>query len=154
MNDLLVEALRQMVEGDDFTAPATLLADLTAEQATTATGGNSDSIASIVWHTLFWVEAWNAAAGGGTDRLAWIPNDETWPAVTAEDWQPLRDRFISALSISLRLAATVSPDAPGQRPGRAAVQNLLQIAVHTSYHIGQILLIRRQSGLWPPTDGE
>jgi hypothetical protein len=149
MNELIQEVLRQVVEGDDFTPPAELLMDLTSEQATAAVGGSVESIASIVWHTLFWVDAWNAAVEGDIGRLKWIPNDETWPAVTADDWPELRDRFIAALATSQRLAASVSADAPGMPESRTAIQNLLQIAVHTAYHLGQIVTIRRNAGIWP-----
>lgn len=154
MRELVQEALRQVVEGDDFAPPVKLLADLTPEQATSLIGGSVLSIASIVWHTLFWVDVWNAAVDGDTDRLNWIPNDDTWPVVTAEEWPELRDKFISALSAAQQLAATVNPDAPGQPQGRTASQNFLQIAVHTSYHLGQIALIRRNAGIWPPEGGD
>jgi len=152
--EIVQEALRQVVDGDDFTAPSRLLADITPEQAASTIGGSIVSIASIVWHTLFWVDAWNAGVGGDISRLKWIPNDETWPEVTADEWPALRDRFIAALGKSQQLAAMVSPDAPGMPDGRTAVQNLLQTAVHTSYHLGQIALIRRNAGIWPPKDGE
>jgi uncharacterized damage-inducible protein DinB len=154
MREPVQETLRQLVDGDDFAAPAKLLADLTPEQATSAIGGSIVSIASIVWHTLFWVEAWNTAVDGDLNRLKWIPNDETWPKVASEDWPALRDKLIRALTLSQQLAATVSLDAPSKIPGRSAVQNLLQIAVHTSYHLGQIALIRRNAGIWPPEGGE
>jgi uncharacterized damage-inducible protein DinB len=154
MNEPIQEALRQVVEGDDFTAPAKLLADLTPQQATSAIGGSAESIASIVWHTLFWIEAWNAAVEGDTERLKWIPNDETWPQIAIDEWPALRDKFISALSKSQHLAATVNPDTPGKPVGRTAAQNLLQTAVHTAYHLGQIVLIRRNAGIWPPRGGE
>jgi uncharacterized damage-inducible protein DinB len=154
MREPIQEALRQVLEGDDFTSPAKLLADLTPEQATSAMGGSVETIASIVWHTLFWVEAWNASVENDTDRITWISNDDTWPQVAPEDWPELRDKLVSALSTAQHLAETASPDASGMPEGRTAAQNLLQISVHTSYHLGQIVLIRRNAGLWPPEGGE
>ncbi|MBI1739487.1 MAG: hypothetical protein HYR57_01185 [Candidatus Koribacter versatilis] len=43
---------------------------------------------------------------------------------------------------------------PIQAPRESTVHRMLwQIAVHNSYHVGQIALLRRQLGAWPPRRG-
>jgi uncharacterized damage-inducible protein DinB len=143
-----------MVEGEDFTPPVRLLADLTLEEAVTPLGGSADSIASVVWHTLFWVDAWNLAITGDPNPLRGYRNDDTWPEVAAEEWPGLRDRLLASFETAERLAGTLSMEGPGRPEGHTVAQNLLQIAIHTAYHIGQIAQIRRNAGLWPPEGGE
>ncbi len=99
---------------------------------------------------------------------------ESWPAHpspgngsrTAREqcvqWQATTRRFTDLLARLARLAESDpvalerkiqhagSPPSPRESTVHAT---LWQLAVHNSYHAGQIALLRRQSGAWPPERG-
>ncbi len=149
----VAETLRQMVEGMDYTPVQRVIGDLTPEQATTRIPGAPYSMATIVWHAWFWVNAWLVAIRGGGDPFGGHDPDASWPEVPAEEWVATRARFIESIGEALRLARSEDPDRPTWE-GQTVGQNLLQIAVHTAYHIGQMTLLRQDLGLRPPPAGE
>ncbi len=145
----VVEALRQMVEGDDYRPLYRLIDDLTPEQAVLRPPDAPYSIATIVWHTWFWANAWNVAIAGAGDPFGGHDPDQSWPEVGAEDWAETRSLLHASLRRSQELALTVDMEQPTWH-GQTAGHNLLQIAIHTAYHIGQIALARQERGMWVP----
>ncbi|PTX52215.1 hypothetical protein C8P63_13131 [Melghirimyces profundicolus] len=62
--------------------------------------------------------------------------------------------FRKGVEEALRLAEEPDPD--GKIPGhvdRTRMEGLRSIASHNSYHLGQVALIRRMPGSWPPPKG-
>jgi uncharacterized damage-inducible protein DinB len=89
---------------------------------------------------------------------------ESWPTAgdAAEAWQATTRRFTDLLariaqlakSDAAELARKVTCLGPAQSRRESTVHAILwQIATHNSYHAGQIALLRRQSGAWPPERG-
>ncbi len=151
--EVVAEALRQMIDGDDIATADWLCADLAPDAAARRPGGSPYSMATIVWHTWFWVNAWNTWIRGDGDPFGGHDPDASWPEVAEADWPLVRDRLGAALHEASRLAAAADPDRVNAS-GRTTGQCLLQITVHTAYHFGQMALIRQELGLWPPPGGE
>jgi uncharacterized damage-inducible protein DinB len=92
-------------------------------------------------------------------------NSESFPA-TAElataEWKELQKRFTDLLNQTAELADSNRADLDRhveathpthqQRPGTLEAV-LWQLVAHNSYHIGQIAMIRRMLGAWPPRGG-
>ncbi len=148
--DSVVELLRQMLDGDDIATADWVCAELDGEAATRKPPGSPYSIADVAWHTWLWVHIWNTRIKGESDPFAGYAND--WSDVAPAEWASVRDRLLAALHESAELAATADLDRTSES-GRTAGQNLLQTALHTAYHLGQMALIRHELGLWPP-EGE
>lgn len=87
----------------------------------------------------------------GYTEKAW-PADY-WPPSPARDadWDTARSRFTEDLDALTTLAETGDLFATFEwAPGYTLLRELLLAADHTSHHLGQIITLRRQLGLWPP----
>lgn len=144
------EAVRQMADGEDYTPLPRLIKDLTSEQAAQKPLDFPYSIATVVWHAEFWICAWIAMIEGGDPFRGYDP-DASWPDVPPAGWPEARDGLLRSLQ-EARALAVREEIKTGE--DSAADRHLLQIAVHTAYHIGQVALLRQSLGLWPPAGGE
>ena len=79
--------------------------------------------------------------------------DEYWPenlfALSEETWQQTRSGFEQDLewAISLAREADLTKSIP-HGEGRTYLRQLLLIADHNAYHLGQIVAVRRLLGQW------
>jgi hypothetical protein len=84
------------------------------------------------------------------------------PAVHAEEWEGLRNSF-AALLTEYAAMAKASPEEL-QRQVESAREDdtktagsveavLWQMVAHSSYHAGQIVMVRQALGAWPPRGG-
>ena len=132
------EALRQVIEGADFEPPEKLLGNIKPEEAAQVLPGLPYSIATNVAHTDIWNRQW-------LSRLEGTHNEKPWPdfpVIPAEQWPETRDRFLSNLNRAYQIACS-EPFQHHCRTDESASRALLQIAVHTAYHIGQMKLLKR-----------
>ena len=158
--------LRELVYGKGaHVDPIACVEDVSLEFATQTTVAYPHSIWQIVEHMNYWMDYELRKIDGGSpaypDRAI-----ESWPAhptpVTDDKWKLVTDRFGRLLAQFALLAESdtskldrVIPNAGSpQAPRPSTVRTvLMQISAHNSYHAGQIALLRRQSGAWPPRRG-
>lgn len=84
--------------------------------------------------------------------------DDYWPSEAeppAEDaWGQSLDAFRTDLQALQELALDPELDllevVPTGTPGQTYLRALLLAADHTAYHVGQVVLLRRRLGIWPP----
>jgi len=145
--------------------PVACLEDVSATQAAQTIQGYPHSIWQIVGHMNYWMEY-------ELERIAekrpHYPEHaiESWPAEVAPrheaEWQAAREDLaarIERLSVlsessSTALAAPVEAMHAKEEPRSASVESVLwQIMVHNSYHVGQIAMLMRCFGFWPPRSG-
>lgn len=141
------------------------LEDFSADLAAQKIDGCPHSIWQLLTHMNYWMEY----------DLKRIQGDAPpYPAHAAESWSPEAQphseaawqqaiaKFsallnkMSAVSDSgpEELARDVPPTHDGHKKLASSVQSVLwQTLVHNSYHLGQIALIRRALGAWPPRGG-
>ena len=129
----LVEVLRQVVEGQDFSTPAGLLRSIRPEIAVAIPEGAPYSIATNVQHARIWQDYWLAGVRG--ERRPKIVMGQDFPTVGASEWPEVRRSFVLGLDEAYALAQ-------GQ-VGEREAKMLLQIAVHGAYHLGQVQLLKR-----------
>jgi len=158
--------LRELVYGKGaHVDPVACVEDLPAALAARTVEGYPHSIWQIVEHMNYWMDHDLRQVAGENPPY---PDHaiESWPAhpTPADEvqWQVTRSRFGDLLAQTARLAesdaATLarivynvgSPQSPRQSTVHAM---LWQVAAHNSYHAGQIVLLRRQLGAWPPRRG-
>jgi hypothetical protein len=137
----VAEALRQLVEGEDFSTPREMLETIEPGMAATVPPGCPYSIATNVMHALLWQDLWVARLRGEAGTAP--EPDQDFPAVTEAEWPAVRARFVDGLEEALALARSDSfaPEPQGKI--------LFQIVNHGAYHLGQVQLLKRILGGGP-----
>jgi uncharacterized damage-inducible protein DinB len=163
--------LRELVHGKGaHVDPVACTEDISAELAARTVAGYPHSIWQIVEHMSYWMEFEFSTIAGEKPHY---PDKaiESWPAhpdpatgkqLTREQWQISTRRFSDCLARLVRLAESdaqalerkISNVGSPQSPRESTVHAMLwQITAHNSYHAGQIAMLRRQFGAWPPERG-
>jgi uncharacterized damage-inducible protein DinB len=158
--------LRGLVHGKAAHAdPVACIEDLSAELAAKRASGYPHSIWQLVLHMNYWMDY----------DLRTISNDvspypehaiESWPDHPQQpneaDWRKTTSRFREHLTQLASLAESNTANlervtakiGPGNSRRECTVQTILfELIAHNSYHTGQIALLRRQAGAWPPERG-
>jgi uncharacterized damage-inducible protein DinB len=145
--------------------PFACVEDVDAEIASRKNAAFPHSIWQILWHLNYWMDYELKRI---RDECPVYPGHatESWPADLAtpnqEEWSYTVDRF-STLIDELTALASSPPDIllrqvsfahPNHSQQSSSILTVLwQTAAHNSYHIGQIALLRRALGSWPPRRG-
>jgi uncharacterized damage-inducible protein DinB len=145
--------------------PVACVEDISATLAARTVAGYPHSIWQIVEHMNYWMEYEVRKIAGENPSY---PDHaiESWPAhppgASEDEWQATVARFSDLLaslaslvqSDSATLERAMDDVGPGNSRHPSTMRALLwQITVHNSYHVGQIALLRRQMGVWPPRRG-
>ena len=84
---------------------------------------------------------------------------EGWPPMPPTrdadaEWADLVAHFANGLKTARRFAKTSDLSRPmSAKIKRTCADQLVSLALHNTYHIGQIVTVRRMLGLWPPPSG-
>jgi uncharacterized damage-inducible protein DinB len=158
--------LRELVYGKGAHAdPVACVEDVSVDAAAQRVAGYPHSIWQLVLHMNYWMDHdLRTIAGNGPP----YPEHaiESWPEhpelANQEQWKRATARFKDLLA---RVAALAESDSgtleriimkagPKNSERQCTVRTALwEIAAHNSYHAGQIALLRRQAGAWPPERG-
>jgi len=160
------KALRELLRGKGAHAdPMACVEDISAEMAARQVAGFPHSIGQLVFHMNYWMN-YDLRRMRGEKPPYPEHNSESFPAtpspVDAAEWDRLRRDFAWFLAEHAKLAQssqaelerTIEPmhDKHNEISGTLEA-TLWQTAVHNSYHVGQIAMIRRALGAWPPRAG-
>ena len=138
---------------------------LTADLASRRVAGFPHSIWQLVFHVNYWID-YDLKRIRGEHPPYPTHADESWPSspAPADDavWRQEVARFTALLDEVAKLANSgpeklqqeVEAMHPAhERQSSSVVAVLWQTVVHNSYHLGQIALLRRSLGVWPPPGG-
>jgi uncharacterized damage-inducible protein DinB len=145
--------------------PLACVEDLTAELAGRHAENLPHSVWQIVWHVNFWTDYELQRIRGEKphypDHAA-----ESWPKniapISEAEWKKDCARFADLIGILAAMAESGSKELNREVPPMHANQEtrtstvlaiLWQTLAHNSYHVGQIALVRRALGVWPPRSG-
>ncbi|MGA9508499.1 MAG: DinB family protein [Candidatus Sulfotelmatobacter sp.] len=158
-------ALTELLHGKGAHAdPLVCVEDISAELAGSQVTGFPHSIAHLLFHMNYWMDYDLRRARGEKPQYP-EHNSESFPAAALVDdaeWHEGQERFAalinetSALADSSRaeLDRRVEATHPSHQQRADTLEALLwQLAAHNSYHTGQIAMIRRMLGAWPPRGG-
>ncbi len=141
-------AMQHLLLGsDEFEPPARILSGLSGEQACAQLPGAPWSIAGLLAHMIFWQER-RIGWARGEEQPEWGPA-ENFPAVEPDQWESLVHRFLNGFTWLEGLAGGGDTHRELYR-GRSAGFMLASQSCHNAYHLGQIVLLRRLQGTWPP----
>jgi uncharacterized damage-inducible protein DinB len=145
--------------------PVACVEDVSAQLASRRVDGFPHSIAGLVFHINYWMDYEMRRIRGEQPKY---PEHaaESWPEpdarVSAEEWDRLRRDFAWFLAEYEKMSRSSPPQSEPQLESRregdeklaGSVEAVLwQMVVHNSYHVGQIAMIRRMLGAWPPCAG-
>ncbi len=145
--------------------PLVCVEDLSADLAGRHAENLPHSVWQIVWHVNFWTDYELRRIRGERphypDHAA-----ESWPKnvapISEVEWKKDCARFADLIAILATMAERdsneLNREVPPMHPNRetrtsTVLAILWQTLVHNSYHVGQIALVRRALGAWPPRDG-
>ncbi|MBZ5681846.1 MAG: DinB family protein [Acidobacteriia bacterium] len=159
-------ALTELLHGKGAHAdPLACVEDLSADLAARQVAGFPHSIGQLVFHMNYWMEYELRRIRGEKPPYP-EHNSESFPPATspvdAQDWDQLRKQLVILLGEFSELAKSSREELDRQietvHEGDKKVAGTLeavlwQMVAHNSYHVGQIALIRRAIGAWPPRAG-
>jgi uncharacterized damage-inducible protein DinB len=136
--------------------PSHVLSGLDKALAGSKLEGFPHTIHQLVQHLVFWQDL----------GLDWIQRTEPpgdpdatgdWSAAAApaddDAWSEMLERFSGGLASAKRLAATESLEVAIPGWDHVSRLDILQtIASHNSFHLGQVVSMRRLLGAWPPPE--
>jgi uncharacterized damage-inducible protein DinB len=146
--------------------PVACVEDLTAELAGRHADNFPHSVWQIVWHMNFWTDYELRRIRGEKPSYpqhaseSWLPPGA--PPPSEAEWEKEIARFKELIGA---LASKAGDDSQELNRGVPALHSnqqtrtstvlaiLWQMAAHNSYHVGQIALLRRALGAWPPRGG-
>jgi DinB superfamily len=118
---------------------------LTAEQVAW-TDGKNHSVGQLVKHIVFWNSQMLAQFKG--EKPPQPPaNDETFK-LDPKQWSAIVKQFDDDMT-KLEELVSAADDATLQKMAPAAAR----IAQHNAYHIGEIVMVRKEQGAWNPENG-
>jgi len=112
------------------------------------------SVYQLLNHMLYWQE-WVVKWLSGEKPPIPKHASGSWPGDAApasrKEWQGAVRRFRNGLEALTRRSRQV--DLCSKRGTKSPLEMLLLIALHNSYHVGQVVLLRQVMGAWPPPSG-
>lgn len=148
------EGLVRLLDGQGAHTPALDALDgLDEDRAAACPPGWPHSCHRILLHIVYWQELMLARL---EERPAPFPRraDEGWPEPERNRWSDTVLRFARGLEAAKAHARTADLDdrIEGWR-GIERREGISILAQHNSYHLGQIVILRRVLGAWPPPAG-
>ena len=159
-------ALTELLRGKGAHAdPIACVEDISAELAARQVAGFPHSVGQLVFHINYWMEYELRRIRG--ERPAYPEHSsESFPAAPspadAREWDRLRAQFAELLGQFAEMAKSspqeLQREIESMHEGDKKIAGTLeavlwQMVAHTSYHVGQIAMVRRALGAWPPRGG-
>ena len=159
-------ALTELLRGKGAHAdPIACVEDLSAEQAARQVPGFPHSVGQLVFHINYWME-YELRRIRGERPVYPEHSSESFPGepspVDAPQWDELRSRLANLLAEFAELAQSsrteldrqIETAYDGDKKVAGTLEAVLwQMVAHSSYHVGQIAMVRRALGAWPPCGG-
>jgi uncharacterized damage-inducible protein DinB len=159
-------ALTELLRGKGAHAdPIACVEDLSAELAARHAEGFPHSVGQLVFHMVYWMDYELCRIRGERPKYpehsaASFPSAPS-PADVME-WGELRTRMANLLAAFAELAKSspqelqreIESAYDGDKKVAGTLEAVLwQMVAHNSYHVGQIAMVRRALGAWPPCGG-
>ncbi|WP_245557643.1 damage-inducible protein DinB [Deinococcus peraridilitoris] len=126
--------------GAGFREVGEILVGLKYENAIRSVPGAAHTIYELLWHLEFVQRQLLGEAAG--QEIDWQEQASWWPRETPSEAE--FGRLLRDLQVNLAHAQMLA-----ESPSALAQGALLDLAVHSAYHWGQVVQLRRQLGDWP-----
>jgi uncharacterized damage-inducible protein DinB len=158
-----MSALTELLRGNGAHAdPLACIDDLPSELASRQVARFPHSIAQLVFHMNYWMD-YDLRRIRGERPPYPAHNSESFPPtadLTNAEWTSAQKRCaelindVATLANSSELNRPIEATHPSHAQRAATLEAVLwQLVAHNSYHVGQIAMLRRMLGAWPPPGG-
>lgn len=135
-------------KSDWFVCANVAVANLTPKQANWQDGKGNHSVGQLTYHLVFWNSRSLATFQGHPKPNFQGPNTETFDKFDAKQWN---DTVHQLDQVMTDLEKVVESATDAQLAEWAPT--IANIATHNAYHIGEIVMVRKEQGVWDPDKG-
>jgi uncharacterized damage-inducible protein DinB len=149
LKSILLEQLRSThTKSDWFVCADVAVAGLTAEQASWTDGKGNHSVGQLTYHIWYW--NWRNLANIKGEKIEKFGgnNDETFDKFDAKTWNETVQKMDAVLT-ELEQIVESADDAKLAK----IAPTIQHISAHNAYHIGEIVMVRKEQGVWDPKKG-
>ena len=149
LRGVLLEQLRTTHTEEDWFVPASIaVAGLTAEQAKWSPGKGNHSVGQLAYHLWYWDDRSLTKFKGEKPAPFDGNNNETFDNFTPAQWDDLVKKLNQVMTDLEKAVANASDAQLAQWAPTVA-----NIATHNAYHIGEIVMVRKEQGVWDASKG-
>jgi len=145
---LLQELCETHNQKDWFVSSKEAVTGVTAEQSGWKDGHGNHSVGQLAYHIAFWDLETLAEFKGEKHPKFEGKNDDTFDKYDPKEW----DKTVMKLDMEMtewEKAIEAADDATLQK----WAPTIAKIAEHRAYHIGEIVMVRKEQGSWNPEQG-
>jgi hypothetical protein len=149
LRSILLEQLHSTHDKSDwFVCANVAVANLTPEQARWTDGKGNHSVGQLTYHLLFWNQRSLQTFRGEKPPNFTGKNDETFNNFDPKQWNETvhqLDQVMTGIEKAVESAtdAQLAEWAP----------TIANISTHNAYHIGEIVMVRKEQGAWDASKG-
>ena len=149
LREVLLAELRTTHDNEDWFVPANMaVKGLNAEQASWTDGKGNHSVGQLAYHIVFWNRRNLQVLKGEKPEKFSGNNDETFDKFDSKSWNDTVQQLDSVMKELEKWVETAD-----EAKLKDAASTLTHISTHNAYHIGQIILVRKEQGSWDPNNG-
>jgi hypothetical protein len=131
-----------------FVCADVALAGVTPEQANWTDGKGNHSVGQLAYHIWFWNDR-NLRRLKGEDAGKFSGNnDETFDKFDAKSWNETVQKLDAVLTELEKMVENAD-----EAKLKAIAPTIANINAHNAYHIGEIVMVRKEQGSWDPSKG-
>lgn len=135
-------------KSDWFVCGNIALANLTPEQAKWSDGKGNHSVGQLTYHLVFWNQRALQSFRGEKPMNFSGNNDETFTNFDAKKWSETVQQFDQVMTAIEKAVASATDAQLAEWAPTVA-----NISTHNAYHIGEIVMVRKEQGAWDASKG-
>jgi len=149
LKSVLLQQLRDTHTSSNwFVCAKVAVAGVTPEQANWTDGKGNHSVGQLAYHIWFWNKRnLDQMKGEKVEKFSGS-NDETFTKFDAKSW----NETVQQLDAVLTDLEKVVENADEAKLKKIA-PTIANISAHNAYHIGEIVMVRKEQGSWDPSKG-
>jgi uncharacterized damage-inducible protein DinB len=131
-----------------FVCADVAVAGLTPEQASWTDGKGNHSVGQLAYHLVFWNRQSLARLKGVAPVKFDGNNDETFTKFEAKNWTETVKQLDEVMTELEKWVETADEAKLEQE-----AQQITHISTHNAYHIGEMVMVRKEQGVWDASEG-
>lgn len=131
-----------------FVCADVAVAGLTPEQANWTDGKGNHSVGQLAHHILFWNRRNLERMKGEAVEKYSGNNDETFTKFDEKSWNDTVKQLDAVMTEIENLVANAD-----EAKLKEIAPTIAAISQHNAYHIGEIVMVRKEQGVWDPSKG-